>query len=815
MQLVNPWENIKIEKLNTSELYYFDNDIHLLFVLIGDVSIQDSDQLFVLQKDDFLVVPKGEKILIQNNNAEVFTLTLSYDFPLNTKDNDIEYIFQGNSIEKQSTVNNEIRKYIHRLLQLFVYKEYNQNAFAFQNYFALIGNLEKHFRKKETMDRKKSTTKKIEEIKFYIDNNFQKDIKLADVANNLYLSEQYISRVFSKEVGLSISDYLVQKRLEKVRNELLHTEKSVIEIAYDVGFSNINSFNRIFKKYQGLTPTDYRKEVKQSIVVLSNPVEEEETDLADLKKLIDTTTSHEGTDTYAIQISNEKSFESYAPTFLINLGFAQDLLRKDFHVALARVKKDGPFTYGRIWGLLSPEIIGCDPDQLDFSQTNQILDAILDADLIPFLELGFKGKTIYKDYTSILANQVFSKNSLHLEAYLKTIALFLKHCINRYGRVAVEKWQIEIWKPHPIVLQAIQAPFLGEVFYDDTRLKITRAKDFYCFFTKISEQIKKILPNMKVGGCGISVDIKNSDENFPTFIELWLEQKQQPDFFSLAVYPMDEIKSDFTEQRRSNPISPDMYFMSRHVKAVKKIFNRLQADIPIYITEFNVTIANRDLINDTAYKGSYIIKNAIEVSPYCKVIGYWLLSDISAVAVDCQEKEVFGGAGLLTRHAIPKIGYYAFLFLAKMTGRTLYYNEELLVTMPDPYTINILAISYAHLNSAYYYNSQGTFRKENVYAVFNNMPDKKFRVTIDLPEINKRQQAKITTQQIGLKNGTHLEEMAKIAIETLSTREEEAYLQAQSLPKMWIEHLPLGEKLTIEFAMETHDLLFKRIVIEE
>ncbi|MCT8192805.1 hypothetical protein KY382_32250, partial [Pseudomonas monteilii] len=162
-----------------------------------------------------------------------------------------------------------------------------------------------------------------------------------------------------------------------------------------------------------------------------------------------------GTDTYAIQISNEKSFESYAPTFLINLGFAQDLLRKDFHVALARVKKDGPFTYGRIWGLLSPEIIGCDPDQLDFSQTDQILDAILDADLIPFLELGFKGKTIYKDYTSILANQVFSKNSLHLEAYLKTIALFFKHCISRYGRIAVEKWQVEVWKPHPIVLQAI------------------------------------------------------------------------------------------------------------------------------------------------------------------------------------------------------------------------------------------------------------------------------------------------------------------------------------------------------------------------
>lgn len=139
-------------------------------------------------------------------------------------------------MEHSQTADYEVVKFINSILQLYVFKEYNQNAFVYQNYFGLIGILEKNYRKKIVLDRKKSAIKKIEELKFYIDNNFNKEIKLSEIASSLFLSEQYLSRLFSKEIGISISDYTIQKRLEKVRNELLHTEKSVIDIAYEAGF---------------------------------------------------------------------------------------------------------------------------------------------------------------------------------------------------------------------------------------------------------------------------------------------------------------------------------------------------------------------------------------------------------------------------------------------------------------------------------------------------------------------------------------------------------------------------------------------------
>lgn len=215
MQLVNPWENIKIEKVNNGELYFFDNHIHLIYVLIGDASLSHEDQYFVLQKDDFLIVPKAQSYSLSSKNAEVFHLTLTYEVTMNNKDTDIEYIFQGNSVEHSQTADYEVVKFINSILQLYVFKEYNQNAFVYQNYFGLIGILEKNYRKKIVLDRKKSAIKKIEELKFYIDNNFNKEIKLSEIASSLFLSEQYLSRLFSKEIGISISDYTIQKKTGK------------------------------------------------------------------------------------------------------------------------------------------------------------------------------------------------------------------------------------------------------------------------------------------------------------------------------------------------------------------------------------------------------------------------------------------------------------------------------------------------------------------------------------------------------------------------------------------------------------------------
>ncbi len=64
--------------------------------------------------------------------------------------------------------------------------------------------------------------------------------------------------------GTTFFDYLTLFRLEKALPQLTYTKKTVAEIAYDCGFSNLRSFNRAFKRHIALTPSEYRKNFKEN-----------------------------------------------------------------------------------------------------------------------------------------------------------------------------------------------------------------------------------------------------------------------------------------------------------------------------------------------------------------------------------------------------------------------------------------------------------------------------------------------------------------------------------------------------------------------
>lgn len=78
---------------------------------------------------------------------------------------------------------------------------------------------------------------------------------LADYTN---LSPSYLSRLFKKELGISISDYIREKKIEKAENLLKYSDYSLIEIATYLAFSSQSHFIQTFEKFVGLTPKKYR-----------------------------------------------------------------------------------------------------------------------------------------------------------------------------------------------------------------------------------------------------------------------------------------------------------------------------------------------------------------------------------------------------------------------------------------------------------------------------------------------------------------------------------------------------------------------------
>ena len=92
----------------------------------------------------------------------------------------------------------------------------------------------------------------------YIDANLHRSITVEELANKAALNKVYFSNIFSKHIGISPSQFIINRRLEKAMDIMRHSDSSLKEIAFKVGFDNAMYFPRIFKKKIGMTPSKFK-----------------------------------------------------------------------------------------------------------------------------------------------------------------------------------------------------------------------------------------------------------------------------------------------------------------------------------------------------------------------------------------------------------------------------------------------------------------------------------------------------------------------------------------------------------------------------
>ncbi|WP_191565552.1 helix-turn-helix domain-containing protein [Metabacillus idriensis] len=93
----------------------------------------------------------------------------------------------------------------------------------------------------------------------FIHMNFQKDLSLTDLAEHFNLSSSYVSTIFKEKTGENFKEYLNMYRIKVAKEILANSDVKISELATMVGFNNVNTFIRIFKKYVGLSPGQYEK----------------------------------------------------------------------------------------------------------------------------------------------------------------------------------------------------------------------------------------------------------------------------------------------------------------------------------------------------------------------------------------------------------------------------------------------------------------------------------------------------------------------------------------------------------------------------
>ena len=100
-------------------------------------------------------------------------------------------------------------------------------------------------------------------VQYILDHIGESNLGVNDVAASVYLNPIYLNRIFKKEKGCSISQWIIKERMELASTLLLTTDRPAIEIAYQIGYNNYPYFSTVFKKYFNMTPSQYVKEHKQ------------------------------------------------------------------------------------------------------------------------------------------------------------------------------------------------------------------------------------------------------------------------------------------------------------------------------------------------------------------------------------------------------------------------------------------------------------------------------------------------------------------------------------------------------------------------
>ena len=103
----------------------------------------------------------------------------------------------------------------------------------------------------------------VERVKAYIGQNLESPLSRQEIAQQVYVSKDYLSHLFREKEGVGLVDYINQRRIDTARELLAQTEMPLMEAAAKVGIANYSYFCRLFKRQTGVAPLEYRLELQR------------------------------------------------------------------------------------------------------------------------------------------------------------------------------------------------------------------------------------------------------------------------------------------------------------------------------------------------------------------------------------------------------------------------------------------------------------------------------------------------------------------------------------------------------------------------
>jgi len=241
--------------------------IEILYMIEGNSVQQVNDRRFGIKKHDLIIINGGDMHYTLCSPGEDIRILVVKFLPeileSSYKIFESKYILPFlNSGSKKNcypidTLNNSNE--IHNIL-MGLYKEFTGEKQGYEIFIkGFIYQLIAYLIRDNILKIKRLYGNEKELIRFnklfkYIENNYTEKIDMEKAAGLLNLSYYYFSRYFKKITGRSFKEYIDFVRIREVEKLLVSGDYNISQAAYEVGFTNISSFNRVFKRIKGYTP---------------------------------------------------------------------------------------------------------------------------------------------------------------------------------------------------------------------------------------------------------------------------------------------------------------------------------------------------------------------------------------------------------------------------------------------------------------------------------------------------------------------------------------------------------------------------------
>lgn len=122
----------------------------------------------------------------------------------------------------------------------------------------------------------KELNKHVQMILNYLNEHYEEDLNIEEIAEKFSISSRYLRRIFEKEIGMSCNNYITCVRIGKAKELLWNTSKSITDIAMMTGFNSSQYFSRVFQQSTGIQPSKYRNMWRGQIADIVYNVETKE-----------------------------------------------------------------------------------------------------------------------------------------------------------------------------------------------------------------------------------------------------------------------------------------------------------------------------------------------------------------------------------------------------------------------------------------------------------------------------------------------------------------------------------------------------------